>query len=102
MRNKGDIKTQQQYEDEVELRELYREAYLRGEMTQQETFCSLVKPLGFGKTMADRLISMWKQESSLGLAYDETLGAKKRREKRQKSLEAKLSKRYEKKPGKPG
>ena len=98
MINMGDIKTQHQYESEVELRELYKETCLRGEMTQKKAFCSLVFILGFGKTMAKRLISDWKPEPELEEFQDETLVAKKRRLKRQMSLEAKLiAKRYGKK-----
>jgi len=87
MRNKGDIKTQQQYDKELELRELYREAYLRAEMTQEEIFSTLVKVLGFGKTIAKRVISEWEKESSFAEVHDETLSAKKKRLKRQMSLE---------------
>ena len=98
MRNKGDIKTQRQYENELELRKLYKEAYLRAEMTQQEIFSSLVKVLGFGKTIAERLINEWRQESSLNEVYDETLGAKNKRLKRQISLEKYCMRiKYEKK-----
>ena len=93
MGNKGDIKTQQQYENEVELRELYREAYLRGEISQQKTFCSLVFTLGFGKTMAESLMIKWKQEPRLDASHNETPAAKKRREKRQLSLEKKCKAR---------
>ena len=98
MGNKGDIKTQQQYENEVELRGLYKEAYLRAEKTQQEIFCSLVFILGFGKTMAEKLICEWRQEPSLDEVHNETLNAKKRRAKRQVSLEKKcMARRYGKK-----
>ena len=89
MGNKGDIKTQHQYENEVELRELYKEAYLRGEMTQQQIFCSLVFMLGFGKTKAKSLILSWKQELGLYEAQYESNAVKKRRGKRQISLEKK-------------
>ena len=98
MVNKGNIKTQRQYDNEVELRELYKEAYLRGEMKQKETFCSLVKMLGFGKTMAESLINKWGQESGKYEAGNETVAAKKRRNKRQVSLEKQcVTRRYRKK-----
>ena len=58
-------------------------------MTQQRVFCSLVFILGFGKTMAKNSIIKWNNEPKLDETQNETPAAKKRREKRQISLEKK-------------
>ena len=101
MGKKGVIKTQQQYENEVELRNLYQEAFLRGEMTKQEAQCALVLTLGFSKTVAESLISKWGLEPRLDEAHSESPGAKKRRVKRLQSLIVKVMTRiYGKKPEK--
>ena len=97
MRNKGDTKTQRQYEDEVMLRNIYREAYLMGEMTHEEASCSLIRILCFGKTMAESLIIKWDKEPRLSRARKETLSARDRRLKRKTSLEKKILAQREKK-----
>ena len=97
MANKGDILTQRQYEDEVELRELYKEAYLRGEIPRQKMFCKLVNILGFGQTMANSFIIKWKKESKLNEIQNETPASNKIRLKKQMSLEKKCITRRDRK-----
>ena len=97
MANKGDIKTQFQYENEDELRKLYKEAFLRGELTSQDVINSLVAILRYGKSRAEVLVRDWEHGSDLDQLPAESNSTAKNRLKRQMSLETKIIKRRFKK-----
>ena len=97
MANKGEIKTQLQYENEEELRKLYREAFLRSELTSQDVINSLVAILGYGKSRAEVLVKDWEHGSDLDQLPAESSSIAKNRLKRQMSLESKIRKRRYKK-----
>ena len=91
MGNKGAIKTQQQYENEVELRNLYHEAFKRGDCSFEEAVTLLVTSIGFSPKIARQRVDEWKTKNK---GYvPETEGAKKKRIKRTESLERKFLKR---------
>jgi len=89
--DKGRNKTQTEYDQEVELRNLYREAFERGECGFDEAITLLVTTIGFSSVIAKQRVGEWKFDNK---CYNpETEGAKKKRKKRQESLERKFLKR---------
>jgi hypothetical protein len=85
------VKSQSEYEQEGELRELYREAFDRGECGFEETVTALVVSIIFRREIARQKVNKWKSENKVYM--HESDGAKKKRKKRQESLEKKFLKR---------
>ncbi|MCL2042952.1 MAG: hypothetical protein FWG89_02300 [Treponema sp.] len=89
--DKGRIKTQTEYDQEVELRNLYHEAFKRGDCSFEEAVISLVTTIGFSPEIARQRVGEWKTENKDYML--ETEGAKKKRIKRTESLKKKFLKR---------
>ena len=89
--DKGRVKTQTEYEQEVELRNLYRDAFERGECVFDEAITLLVTTIGFSPEIARQRVGEWK--FGYKVYNPETEGVKKKRKKRQESLENKFLKR---------
>jgi hypothetical protein len=90
MPDKGHIKSQREYEEEVKMFELYKVAFLREELSYSEAVLAL-KMIGFSKTVAPQRLNKWKAEDRPMLPESES--AKKKRRKEQNSLEARLFRR---------
>ena len=89
--DKGRNKTQTEYDQELELRNLYHEAFSRGDCSFEETVTLLVTAIGFSLEMARQRVGEWKTENKAYML--ETEVAKKKRLKRTESLERKFLKR---------
>jgi len=88
MGNKGALRNQTDYDDERQLLEYYKQAFLKKEMSYFETVTAL-RIIGYGYTRAEEQVKTWQYCSS----YEESIAQSLLRIQRAEILERKIVKK---------